>query len=249
MKRYFTIISMALMMPCLVPETKAQSSSDFGVWMDAGVEKKLSKQWTVGGELGARTRNNSKEMDRYSLGVEADYKPFKFLKVTAGYNLLYNHRGGTQTYHKDGSVNKITPAYWWPRHRFLFGVTGSYSLGALNLSLREMYQYTYRPKATGKKYDTDTEEWEDVKSKSLHLLRSRFQLNYRLKHTPFTPFGNVELYHGEGGLKKTRYTLGSNIQLAKHHDLKLYYRYQDLKGDEDDDLDTHVLGVGYTYKF
>lgn len=188
-------------------------------------------------------------MDRYSLGLGADYRLNKYLKFSAGYSLLYDHRGGTQTYHKDGSVNKITPSYWWPRHRFLLGATGSYSLGNLGLSLREMYQYTYRPKATGKKYDTDTEEWEDVKSKSQSLLRSRLQLTCRLRRTPLTPFGSVELYHGDGGLQKTRYTLGSNIQIAKHHDLKLYYRYQDLRSNDDDDLDTHVLGIGYTYAF
>ena len=130
--------------------------SDFGVWATVGADKKLSKQWSVAGELGLRTRDNSKEMDRYHLGLEADYKPWKFLKMTVSYNFLYDNRSEKVTYHKDGTENKITPAYWWPRHRFLLGVTGIYSLGNLDLSLREMYQYTYRPKASGKKYDTDT---------------------------------------------------------------------------------------------
>ncbi len=228
---------------------RATAQSDFGVWMDAGVEKKLDKHWSVEGEIGARTRNDSKEMDRYSLGLGADYKLNKYLKFSAGYNLLYDHRAEKQTYHKNGTVNKITPSYWWTRHRFLFGVTGSYGFGNLGLSLREMYQYTYSSTARNKKYDADTEEWEDVKSKSQHLLRSRFQMNYRLKHTPFAPFGSVEMYHGEGGLQKTRYTLGTNIALAKHHDLKVYYRYQDLRENDDDDLDTHVLGIGYSFKF
>lgn len=109
-------------------QLKAQNSADFGIWMDAGVEKKFNKQWSLEGEIGARTRNDSKEMDRYHLGIATDYKLNKYLKFSAGYNLLYDHRGGTQTYHKDGTVNKITPSYWWPRHRFSFGVTGSYRL-------------------------------------------------------------------------------------------------------------------------
>ena len=242
------IVSFGLSMGVFSSHAFAQSTSDFGIWMDAGVEKKLDKHWTLEGELGARTRNNSKEIDRYSLGLGADYKLNKYLKFSAGYDFLYDHRAAKQTYHKNGTVNKITPSYWWPRHRFLFGVTGSYGIGNFGLSLREMYQYTYRAKAKDKKYDTDTEEWEDVKSKSQHLLRSRFQMNYRIKHTPLTPFGSVEMYHGEGGLQKTRYTLGTNLSIAKHHDLKLYYRYQDLRKNDDDDLDTHVLGLGYTYK-
>ena len=242
-------IRTGMFIAALMMAAEVRAQSDFGVWMDAGVEKKLGKHWTLEGELGARTRNDSKEMDRYSLGVGADYRLNKYLKFSAGYSLLYDHRGGTQTYHKDGTVNKITPSYWWLRHRFVVGATGSYRFGNLGLSLREMYQYTYRPKAASKKYDTDTEEWEDVKSKRQSLLRSRLQLTYRLRRTPLTPFGSVELYHGDSGLQKTRYTLGSNIQIAKRHSLKLYYRYQDLRGDDDDDLDTHVLGIGYTYAF
>ena len=242
-------IRTGMFIAALMMAAEVRAQSNFGVWMDAGVEKKLGKHWTLEGELGARTRNDSKEMDRYSLGVGADYRLNKYLKFSAGYSLLYDHRGGTQTYHKDGSVNKITPTYWWPRHRFVVGATGSYRFGNLGLSLRETYQYTYRPKAASKKYDTDTEEWEDVKSKRQSLLRSRLQLTYRLRRTPLTPFGSVELYHGDSGLLKTRYTLGSNIQIAKCHSLKLYYRYQDLRGDDDDDLDTHVLGIGYTYAF
>lgn len=233
---------------CLVAMTMA-AQSDFGVWMDAGVEKKLDKHWTIDGEIGARSRNNSKEMDRYSVAVGTEYKLNRYVKFSAAYNFLYDHRGGTQTYHKDGTVNKITPSYWWPRHRFQAAVTGSYSFGCLGLSLREMYQYTYRPKASDKKYDTDTEEWEDIKSKGSHLLRSRFQMTYRIKHTPLTPFASAEAFHGEGGLQKMRYTVGSNISLAKQHNIKLYYRFQNVWGDDDEEPDSHILGIGYTYKF
>lgn len=243
MKRYLFILPL-----CAITASVA-AQTDFGIWTDAGVEKKLGKHWTVEGAIGARSRNNSKEMDRYSLSVGGDYKLNKYVKFSAAYNLLYDHRGGTQTYHKNGTVNKITPSYWWPRHRFQVGVTGSYSLGRLGLSLREMYQYTYRPLAEGKKYDTDTEEWEDVKSKSTHLLRSRFQLTYRIKSTPLTPFANVEMFHGEGGLQKVRYTAGTSFALTNHHDLKIYYRYQNICGTNDDEQNTHVLGVGYAYKF
>ncbi len=242
------LVGLALFAQGIVP-VFAQSDSDFGVWLNADVKKKIDKHWSVDGELGAKTRDNSKEMDRLSLGIGTDYKFNKYLKLSAGYNFLYDHRAKKQTYHKDGTVNKITPSYWWPRHRFLLGATSSYSIGNLGLSLREMYQYTYRTKAKNKKYDTDTEEWEDVKSKSLHILRSRFLVDYRIKGTPFTPYGSVETYHGEGGLRKTRYTLGTGFSIAKRHELKLYWRYQDLRhNDDDEDLDTHVLGVSYSFK-
>ena len=30
-------------------QLKAQNSADFGIWMDAGIEKKLNKNWTLEG--------------------------------------------------------------------------------------------------------------------------------------------------------------------------------------------------------
>lgn len=230
-------------------ETMAQKS-DFGIWTSAGIEKKLGKQWKLSGELGARTRDNSSTMDRFDVGVGVDYKPVSFLKLSAGYDFLYDHRARRVTYHrKSGTVNKITPSYWWPRHRVLLGVTGSYSIGRFGFSLREMYQYTYRALAKDKKYDTDTEEWEDVRSKSQHLLRSRLEVEYNIKKVPLTPFVSAEMYTGEGGLKKMRYTVGAEWSINKHNGLSLYYRYQDLRENDDDDLDMHVLGIGYEYSF
>ncbi len=242
-KRYFFIL------PLSAVAASVAAQADFGIWADAGVEKKIDKHWAVEGEIGARSRNNSKEMDRYSLSVGTDYKLNKYVKFSAAYNLLYDHRGGTQTYHKNGTVNKITPSYWWPRHRFQVAATGSYSFGRLGFSLREMYQYSCRPLAEGKKYDTDTEEWGDIKSKSIHMLRSRLQVNYDIKNTPLTPFANAEMFHGEGGLQKVRYTVGTSLALTKHHNLKVYYRFRDIYGTNEDEQDTHVLGIGYTYKF
>ena len=98
-------------------------------------------------------------------------------------------------------------------------------------------------------YDTDTEVWEDIKSKSSHLLRSRFQMTYRIKRTPLTPFASAEAFHGEGGLQKMRYTVGSNISVAKQHNIKLYYRFQNVWDDDDEESNSHILGIGYTYKF
>lgn len=228
--------------------TLAQSS-DFGVWTDVGVTKKFNKHWSLEAEAGLRTRDNSKETDRWSLGVSGAYKFNSYVKLSAGYDLLYDHREKKETFHKDGTTNKLTPAYWWPRHRFYADVTGSYSLGRLGLSLRERYQYTYRAKAKNKKYDADDDEWEDVKSKSSNLLRSRLEVDYNIRKCPLTPFASVELFHGEGGLQKTRYTVGADYNFNKRHAVKLYYRYQTVNDNDDDEPDCHVLGLGYSYKF
>ena len=227
---------------------KAQSD-DFGVWLDAGVTKKINRKWSIDAEAGLRTRDNSKEFDRWSVGVAANYKLTSFLKASVGYDLLVDHRELAVTYHKNGHINKITPEYWWPRHRLSADLTGSMRFGRLGLSLRERYQLTYRAEATGKKFDADTREWGSVKSKTSHLLRSRLQASWHIRKCPFTPQAGVELFTGNGGLQKTRWMLGTAYSLDKHHELKLAYRYQTVNGDDDDEPGTHVLGVGYTYKF
>lgn len=230
-------------------KTYAQND-DFGVWLNAGAEKKMSKKWSLNADLGFRTRNNSKTVDRWSGELGAEYKITSFLKAAAEYELLYDNFDDKYTYHSDGSINKYTPSYWGVRHRFNVSLTGDVNVSNFNFSLREMWQYTYRPKASNKKYDTDTEEWEDVKSKSHNLLRSRFQVKYTFPKSPFQPFGSVELFNGKGGLQKTRYTLGTAYEINKHNELKLYYRYQNICGDDDDDEpDEHIIGVGYTFKF
>lgn len=235
---------------CAAPTAGATDGSDFGLWFDAGAEKKLGKQWSLSLDLGYRSRSDARITDRMSAGLAAEYKFTKWLKAGAGYDLLYDHREPKVTYHKkSGTVNKITPAYWGLRHRFHFDLTGDVDLGRFNFSLRERYQYTYRPVASQKKYDTDTQEWEDVKSKGNHLLRSRLQVEYNIKHCPVDPFASVELFHGKGGLQKTRYTGGLEWKITKQHALKLAYRYQATHEDDDDEPDRHVVSLSYGFKF
>lgn len=245
---YRALCSLALL--CAAPGAGAQQGDDFGLWFDAGVEKKLGKRWGVGLDLGYRSRSDARITDRMSAGLSAGYKIARWLKAGLGYDLLYDHREPKVTYHKkSGTVNKITPDYWALRHRFHLDLSGDVDLGRFNLSLRERYQYTYRPAATAKRYDTDTQEWGDVKSKGSHLLRSRLQVEYNIRHCPVDPFASAELFTGKGGLQKARYTGGLEWKVAKQHALKLYYRYQTTHDDDDDEPSRHVLGLGYGFKF
>ncbi len=234
----------ALMMA--VTETKAQS--DFGLWMNVSFEKELDDQWALRGSAEARSRNNMQEMDRYNVGVEALYKPIKYLKLAAGYDLLYDHRGGTETYNDDGTISEIIPLYWWPRHSLHFGITGSYSIGDLKLSLRELYQFNYRAKAEGKNYNTYTDKWEDALDGVWHTVRTRVGLDYNIEYTPLKPFANVEVYHEDlSSISKVRYTIGTNITVGDQRELSIYYRYQDIR--KGNSVNNHVLGIGYAYKF
>lgn len=223
--------------------------SDMGIWTEIGIEKKVNKKVTVGLEGEWRTADNASRNSRWSAGAYGEYKFSKWLKGSVGYNFLYDRRD-KYTYHSDGSLNKYA-RYWTPRHRFHADLTGSWNLGQWKLSLRERWQYTYRPEQTiPGRYDYDQEAFDNepktYSGTGKNVLRSRLQVSREFGK--LEPYANVELYNG-WALEKTRYTVGIDYDLTKHHSLGAYYRFQTTHGDSDDEPDMHILGVSYKYKF
>ena len=115
-----------------------------------------------------------------------------------------------------------------------------------------MYQYTYRVGLSVPKYNLEEQirkENEEIPAKSVHVLRSRLQVEYDIRKSPFKPYTSCEWYHslnGEG-FKKICWTLGTSYKLNKKNTFDLCYRYQN-EADEDE-ADGHVIGVGYSFKF
>lgn len=228
----------------------AEAQSDFGVWYAAGVEKKLNKKWTVEAEGEFRTRNDSKTADRWDIGASVEYKIAKGLKAGAGYDLLYDNNKEKITTHADGSYNNWRPSYWGLRHRVHVDLTGSIDVGRVKLSLRERWQYTYRPSKTTTRYDFDNSYWEDtdVSTKAGNVLRSRLQAAWDIPHCKVDPYVNAELFNS-WNLTKTRYTVGADWKITKQHGVGLYYRYQDVRDNAENQPDEHIVGVNYKFKF
>lgn len=236
---------------CSALHTAAQSEA--GLLMSAAAEKQLSKRISVDAEVEMRSRNNLKTIDRWSFGLGATYRFNKWLKADAGYNFMeYNFREST-SYKASGKPNNWRPEYWGPKHRFHASLTGQYKLACgIKLSLRERWQYTYRPEQTVTRWDYDNDEWEEKvrSSKGKHQLRSRLQIGYDNKRLLLMPYASAELYNA-WSTEKIKYTIGTNIRLSKHHTLDVFYRFQDMKNvDADDyDPDMHYLGMGYKFSF
>ena len=228
----------------------AAQGDDFGMWYELGVEKKLSPKWNIGAEGEFRTRNNSRTADRWSAGLSAEYKIVKGLKASAGYTFLYDNNQEKFDLKSDGlRPNKWTPSYWGVRHRFNLSLSGNVDVGRLNIALRERWQYTYRPAATGKKYDFDEEVWKSVKGKGKNVLRSRLQLSYDIPHWKFDPTASVEMFNDKSGIAKMRYQVGVDYKYKKKHVFGLTYRYQNVNDDDDDnELNSHLIGLSYKLK-
>ena len=224
---------------------------DMGVWYSVAADKKLNQQVTIGAEGEFRTRNNSKTADRWSAGVNADYKIVRGLKLSAGYIFLYDNDPEKITYNTDGSYNNWRPSHWGTRHRLNLSLTGSIDWGNLSFSLRERWQYTWRPERTTDRWDFDNSWWEPtvVNGKGKSVLRSRLQVEYNIPHCKIDPYASVELFNA-WSLQKTRYTIGADWKIKKKHVIGLYYRYQNVSSDDDDnEANRHILGLSYKLKF
>lgn len=234
-----------------MPLLAVAQSDDFGIWYSAGAQKKIDKHWSVGLEGEFRTRDNAGTADRWDIGADVTYKPWKFLKLSGGYDFLYDNNPEKTTYKASGKVNKIRESYWGSRHRFHFDITGSVDVGQIRLSLRERWQYTYRPSKIVTRYDVDDEENEEteVRGKGKNVLRSRVQAAWQIPHSDFEPYAKVELYNS-WSVTKTRYTIGTDWDITKHHSVGLFYRYQDVRhNDDENEPDSHIIGINYKFKF
>ena len=250
-----------------LPLAAAAQSDDFGLDFTLEAQKKLSKTWSLSFEGELRTRNNTKTVDRWSAGLGLDYKPaaVQWLKLSAGYSLLYDNNERTtyfdatddEVIDDDASVGdpKKYAKYWAPRHRFNVSVTFDKKLiGDFRFSLRERWQYTYRPEHTvderwsyfDNAYDGKPKTYD---GKGKNVLRSRLQVEYDKKGLAVTPYVNAELFNA-WRLEKVRYHAGLDWKLSKSHTVGMFYRYQHVNGDEDElETDCHLIGLGYKFKF
>ena len=229
----------------------AAAQSEGGLITTIEAEKSINKKWSVSLEGNMRVRNDLKTMDRWSAGIGTSYKLSSWLKADAGYVLLYDNNREKTTYKSSGAANTWRPSYWSTKHRVYASLSASHKFSNdIKLSLRERWQYTYRPGTTTQRWDYDDEDWEDkvVAGKGKNILRSRLSLAYTPKGTLLSPYAHMELYNA-WSTEKIRYTLGTDIRLSKQHSLSVYYRFDDIRHASAEDPDMHYLGIGYKIKF
>lgn len=233
---------------CLVSFALQAQKDDLGLWTSVGMEKRLFRDFDLSLEGEFRSRDKLSEVGRWSGSAGMAYKITNWLKAATAYTYIYYN-------HPLEITNKgnVISEYWQPKHRFYFQLTGKISLNRFTFSLRERWQYTYRPSQSVSKFDGDDGSPKDdeyVKGKGKNVLRSRLQATYNIPKCSLTPYASCELTHllnDKGAIDKTRWTLGIEWKLSKHHGLDFYYLYQNHA--DDDEANGHVIGAGYTFKF
>ena len=224
-------------------EIKAQGD-DFGLWAEANVEKKVNRNLSVEGGLEMRSRDNVKTIDRWSASLGASYKLTDWLKASADYTFLYDNN------EKWNDKQTKVANFWGVRHRFNVSLTGSVDFGNLSVSLRERWQYTYRPEKTVERTKVSNGKVEDktYSGKGKNVWRNRLQLKYKIT-SMWRPYVNGETFVAGSGLEKYRLSAGTEIRLSKKHSFDVKYLFQKSCSDDDDEGNRHIVGVGYTFKF
>ena len=226
--------------------TAAQAQS---LWTSAEIKFKATTGLNVFAEAEYRTQDGLSGTDRWGLSAGLDYRVLPYLKMNAGYTFIYEHTPWDET-----RKGNLIPPFWQPKHRGFFSVTGNYNIGRFTFSLRERYQYTYRTEQTVPKYGPDgvtPKNDELISGKGKHVLRSRFEVEYSIRKSGFTPFVSVEIYNllSEAfNMEKTRFTAGTAYRFNKKNSVSLFYRYIDISGDDDDGRGGHIIGIGYQFK-
>ena len=97
-----------------------------------------------------RTRDGLQTVERWSGSAGVSYKMFRWLKASAGYTFIHYYHPMEVT--KKGNY---IPEYWQPKHRVNLSLTGKVDWRRFTFSLRERWQYTYRPSQSVPKFDGD----------------------------------------------------------------------------------------------
>lgn len=263
---------------CVAGTTQA-ADDEFGIWTSVGVEKKISKKFSVDAGVDFRSDQNLQSVARWSGSLGVGYKPLKWLKLGASYTYIYDRstQDAKQNYTKNGKLNgyNVDHGFWRSKHRGVVEATAKHKLGRFEVSLRERYMFThyvgteclrtrYRDEAQGG-YTGETFEWDghyftqkemgvDAKgAKNRHYLRSRVKVEYDIRKCPLTPFVSYELSNNlaEGfDLDKSRLSAGVDWKINKQHALSVAYLYERGADFESaDDGNGHLHVLDIGYKF
>lgn len=275
-KRIIGIVAALL----LVGAAAQARGDDFGLWTEINVAKSLPHDLELSFEGEYRMEDYLRKTDRIGGTLSLGYKATKFMKFKVGYALLcgYNSEERKDKYTNDVQDPffyegyNITEAYWSLRHRFKADVTFDKKFfKCLKVSLRERYQYTYRPeqevprlKYRGINNQTPSGDYEfipspgspesdpDVKhEKRTHMLRSRLEFQYDRKKCNWKPFVSFEVYNNLGQQMKTdeyKVMCGTDYKISKQHKVSMSYLYNtDMEAHPYESR--HVLIVGYSFDF
>lgn len=174
---------------------KAQES-DFSVWSKLEAKHKVTKDFTLGGGMEFRTKEQLKEIDRWAAVISGSYQLLPALKVDAGYEFHYRYRNAKG---------------WKTRQRYRIGLTGETRWSSFKLSLRERFQHTW-----------DKEKTDLHLRSQLKVAYAPRRWNV----SPYAAIEVYNKLNDGFDLSRTRYRAGAAWDISSQWKMDLYYLYQ-----------------------
>jgi hypothetical protein len=210
-------------------------SNDFGIWTSIGAEKKVGK-FNFGAETELRNKDHSEHIDRWSMGLDANYTIIKPVAVGLGYEFIYYH----DTKYSDYQIRNRPYAY----------LTAKQKLWNLTFSLRERIQLTTKDESDRIKKSGKIDTYAinpDV------TWRNRIKIAYNISHFPVNPSFSLETFYqlnnpAGNDFEDLRYCLTLSYTLNKHHEWDLFSLI-DKEINVNDPVQLFVAGLSYTYTF
>lgn len=238
------------------------ADDDLGFGLELEASKKISQNLKVAVTAEARTQECIDFWDRFSVGADVTYRIYKQknspwkLSANAGYQFIDRYKPA----HLSSSGRNWITSYWTTRHRGFASIKGSYQfLKHWTVSLRERCQYTYTVEGNVARYyanRTDADKNgtrnkdKNVGGTDRQVMRSRLEVSWGRKRSPWEPFVNVEVFNDlkDGfAYDQIRYGIGTDYNLNSRNVIGLSYRYKCVN--EADKENKHMVKANYTFKF
>jgi len=172
-RRLLAFLAFILLLPIFYP--LFAQNTDNALWTTVDIKKKFNHGIALNFEEEYKMRENFSNTDKFETTIDLSWKPLSFLKGGIAYcRIDYNH-----------PANNNNAEYWELRHRYIAYLMGSYDIGRFSLSLKEKFQQTNRVGV-----DASVN-----KSNPTNVIRSKFEVDYNIKKSSFTPYASVEVFY------------------------------------------------------
>ncbi|MBN1158120.1 MAG: DUF2490 domain-containing protein [Bacteroidales bacterium] len=208
---------------------------DFGFWTSIAAEKQI-KKWELGTEVELRTKNNGRQVDRWSFEAEASYTLIEQLKAGAGYKFIYFH--------------DLKYLDFQPRNRFFLFLQGKLEYGDFTFWLREFIQLTTKDESDRIKESGKTDTY---RMNPETTWRNRLKVAYDIPKFPLNPCLSFESFYQlnnpEGSMfEQLRLKLSFDYRLNEQHEFE-FFGLIDKEMNEDNNVQAIVAGLGYKFVF
>lgn len=263
---------------CIIAISQSgMAQDDFGYDLSIAGETKIAKGLKFEFEGSMRTQDDAERIDRFVVGAGLSYRLYQSLdkkitlKANAGfeylwtYNLAEKENKYDDAYDPEGHLVQDykgyneTDSYWRNRHRTNVGLSLNYTPNKRwSFGLKEIVQYSHFCKvdSIGRnkwRFNDDDELYSrpDPTSKGHKdrtVLRSRISAAYDIKGFPIDIVAAIEYGYGLNyKANKWKFMGGYDYKINKNNKLTVFYRY--TTEDDDDEVNGHMVGLGYKVDF